>query len=154
MATKAKSDPPIIVTELSPEQLKVKVRVLGYKLGTGIDKMFELREEKRVLDAQVAAIEAELHAYEEALLEQMKSQGIDKATGSKATISRTMGTVAGMEDWDKLCAFIKRTGNFQLLQKRVSDPAYRELLESKGVVPGLQPFTKVRLNLRVLPPTA
>jgi hypothetical protein len=38
----------------------------------------------------------------------------------------------------------------QLYYRRVSDPAYRELLETKGVVPGIQPFTKTKLNLRNL----
>jgi hypothetical protein len=41
-------------------------------------------------------------------------------------------------------------GYFHLLQKRVSEPAYRELLEKGKKVPGVQPFTARKLNLRSL----
>lgn len=120
------------------------------KLGEIIDRMFDKREAKRRLDEQVAKIEAEIKEDEELLMERMKAEATDKAAGKKASASITTGIVANVEDWAKLEAFVKKTGNFQLFQRRISDPAFRELMETKGAVPGITPFEKRKLNLRVL----
>lgn len=83
----------------------------------------------------------------------MKAEGLEQSKGKKASVSFTSTTAAqveGDEGWTQLYAYIKKTGHFQLLQRRVSDPTYRELLEAGKKVPGLQPFTKVRINLRAI----
>jgi hypothetical protein len=120
------------------------------KLGEIIDRMFDTREKKRKLDGDIAKLEAELKEDEELLLERMKAEATDKAAGKKASASITMGVVANVEDWAKVEAFVKKTGNFQLFQRRISDPAFRELMERRGAVPGITPFEKRKLNLRVL----
>lgn len=119
------------------------------KLGELIDDMFEVRERKRRLDDEAAKCEAEYKELEERLMERMEAESTDKAAGKKASASITSGVVANVTDWTKLEAFVKKTGNFQLFQRRISDPAFRELMEKKGAVPGVQPFTKRKCNLRV-----
>ena len=119
--------------------------------GQLIDAMFSLREDKRALEAKVKDIETQYTELEEQLIARLGTEGIDKATGKKASVSVTKNIVANVVDWERLCAYVKRTGNFQLFQRRVSDPAYRELMGHKGGdVPGLTPFEKTRLNLRVV----
>ena len=83
-------------------------------------------------------------------MENMDKDGIDKMTGRKATVSISTSVVATVEDWDAFLAFVYRTKSGHLLQRRVSDPAWREMIEIKGKVPGTQPFTKKRLNLRAV----
>ena len=46
-------------------------------------------------------------------------------------------------------AYVYKTKQGHLLQRRVSDPAFRELLDHGKKVPGTQPFIKARLNVRV-----
>ena len=77
-----------------------------------------------------------------------------KASGTKATLSFSFSTIAdvqGDEGWKQLYAYIKKTGYFHLLHKRVTDGAYQELLEAGKKVPGVLPFTKKRINLRTIP---
>lgn len=119
-------------------------------LGAIVDRMFNMREKKRELEAQVAKIEAEYKENEELLLQRMKAEATDKAAGKKASASITTGVVANVTDWEALEKYVKKTGNFQLFQRRISDPAYRELMETKGAVPGISPFTKHKLNLRTI----
>lgn len=118
-------------------------------IGKIIDKMFDLREQRRRLEEEAAKLEADYKAQEEMLMERMGKENTDKAAGKKASVSITTGVVANVTDWAKVEAFVKKTGNFQLFQRRVSDPAFRELMESKGPVPGMEPFTKKKVNLRV-----
>lgn len=118
--------------------------------GADIDALFELREKKRKLEAAIKDIEGQAALIEERLMENMAQDGIDKMTGRTASVSITTSVVANVEDWDVFLAWLYKTKNGHLLQRRVSDPAWREMIEIKGKVPGTQPFTKKRLNLRAV----
>ena len=119
-------------------------------VGFLIDQMWLARERKRVAEAEVKRIEAEIEDIDKTLRERLHAEGIDKATGTKATVSLNTTTVAAVEDWDAFWAFILKNKYTHLLQRRVSDPAYRELLEAGKKVPGVQPFAKQSLNIRTL----
>jgi Siphovirus Gp157 len=119
-------------------------------LGKTADKLFDLREKKRVLESSIKEIEGQMTDLQTTLMESMESSGLEKLTASKATVSITKSIAANVEDWESFHAFIKKTGYFHLLQRRVSDPAYRELLDQGKKVPGVQPFTAKKLNLRAI----
>ena len=117
-------------------------------LGTLVDKLWAVREERRELDAQVKALEGQASDLESEIMETMAEQGLDKMSGAMASVSITTNTVANVESWDDFLAFVYKKKYGHLLQRRVSDPAYRELLEQGVKVPGVNPFSKQRLNLR------
>lgn len=131
---------------------KVKIAAVTSRLvdtiGSRIDRMEKLREDKRKLEAQIKELETIYAGLEEMLILEMDKQGIEKASGKKATVSFTNTVVANVEDWDKFLEFVYENKFGHLLQRRVSDPAYRELLEMGKVVPGAMPFSKRRTNLR------
>lgn len=125
--------------------------LVGTTIGERIDALAELRARKQDLEAQAAAIAAEYEAISAELMEAMEGQNTSKATGAKATASISTSAVGNVTDWEALNKFIKKTGHFQLYQRRLSDPAVRELWELKGSdIPGIERFTKKRLNLRAL----
>ena len=111
-------------------------------LGAATDKMWALREEKR--------IDTELKALEETIFDLLDAQDTRKAEGKKASVSIGEAIVANVEDWDALWPWVAKTKNFHLIQKRVSDPGMRELWALKKVIPGVQPFTKRTLSVRSL----
>lgn len=119
-------------------------------LGGMIDALAALREKKRKLDAEVKETEKQYEAAQEEVLALLEEQGTDKATGKAATASISVSVVGNIDDRDALDAFMKKTGNFQLLQNRISLPAMRELLAKKGAIPGVSVFHKKTLNLRAL----
>lgn len=118
--------------------------------GTTIDEMWQLREEKRTLETSIKEIEARLAELEVSLMEGMDANGLAKMTGRKASVFITESVSAQVEDWDLFLAYIYRNKFGHLLHRRVSDPAYRELLEQGKKLPGTRPFTKRRINLRAL----
>lgn len=126
----------------------VKERVAS--LGGLIDGIWQQREKKRELTKQLEEIEAIIAAQEQALLERMDKEGVDKSTGKKATVSVSENISANIVDFDALCAYVAKTKYFHLFQRRVSDVACRELFEKKGNIPGLEPFKKRRINIRTL----
>ena len=119
-------------------------------LGTVIDKLDDLREVKRKLGEQIKVAEKDYNDLMAKLQDRLLKEGMDKATGKKATVSISRVVVANVVDWDAVYKFVKKTGNFQLFQRRISDPAFSALAEAKGGVPGLEAFTKVGLNLTSL----
>lgn len=117
-------------------------------LGLQIDAIFKLREELRAHQEKEKLITDRISAAELVLMETMEKEGVDKSTGKLATVSISSSITGNVVDWDKFYAYIYKNKFGHLLQRRVSDPAIRELFESKGAVPGVEPFTKRRLNIR------
>jgi hypothetical protein len=122
-------------------------------VGTLIDKMWALREEKKRLEAETVEVSKQMSAIEETIVERMDAEGLTKSAGKNATVSFSFSVTAdvqGDEGWKLLYAYIKKTGYFHLLHRRVTDTAYKELLDAGKKVPGVLPFTKKRVNLRTI----
>lgn len=119
-------------------------------LGSLADRIWASREEKRKLEAEVKTVNEKIAELEEELLARMDAENTDKAAGSKASISITKSIVADVQDWDLFWPYVAKNKLFHLVQRRVSDPAYRELLDMGKKVPGVQPFPKRKLNVRSL----
>ena len=127
-----------------------KVTARMSTMGSTIDSLWSKREEKREAEAKIKAIEAEIASIEESLMERMDKEETSKSQGTKASVSITQAVVANVEDWASFHAYVAKNKYFHLLQKRVSDPAVRELWDAGKKVPGVQPFTKRKLNIRSL----
>lgn len=119
-------------------------------IGATIDNLWALREQKKKAEEAVKEIEAKIKEAEETLTERLEAEGMEKATGTKATISIGTSVVADVQDWDEFWKYIIKNKYTHLLQRRVSEPAYRELLDAGKKVPGVLPFTKKKLNFRSL----
>lgn len=119
-------------------------------IGALIDRMWAVREQKRGLEKQIGELDQVLDDLDNQLRERLTEAGLEKATGAKASASVSTTVVADVQDWDKFWTYIIKNKYTHLLQRRVSDPAYRELLDAGKKVPGVQPFVKKRVNLRTL----
>jgi len=148
--------------------MKVSKAVKPVALGVLIDKLNAYREEKRAITEKLNDIEGKYKVLEAQIKGRLSEEGMDKATGKAATVSLSEVVVGNVTDWEKVYALIHKNKAYYLLQKRVSDPAFRELydqaynklaakkgfdpekLDKASVVPGFEPFTKVNLNLTTL----
>jgi len=119
---------------------------MAESIGSMIDNLDKIRDKKRGLDEQVKDLEAQYRELTEKILDRMASENMPKASGRRATVSRSETIVGQLEDWEALTKYISRTKNFQLFERRISAAAFRELFEKKGEVPGVKPFTKVTLK--------
>lgn len=128
----------------------VTASLTNMPLGAMIDKLYDLREKKRELEAQIKVIDGEFDGIEEQVMSKLAAEQVDASRGSKASCSISKTVVANIVDFDALAKYVKKTGYVHLFQRRISDPAFRELLDQGKKVPGLEPFTKSRLNLKSL----
>ena len=119
-------------------------------MGSTIDSLWAKREEKREAELKVKTIESEIAAIEEVLMDRMDKEETTRSQGKKASVSINQTVVANVKDWDAFWPYVAKHKFFHLLQKRVSDPAMRELWDAGKKVPGVQPFTKRKLNIHSL----
>jgi len=116
-------------------------------IGAGIDQLWALREAKRALTKELEAIDKQYAELEEALLARMDTEGTSKATSRHATVTVGDSVVPRLTDWDLFTSFIHRTKMFHLVERRPSVSGCRELFEKKGMIPGIEPFTKRKLRM-------
>ena len=107
-----------------------------------------LREQKRLLEAEIKTLDAQLSANEQEIIELADDLGLDRFAVGKLTFSISEQTVGNVEDWDDLYQFIRDNNAFYLLQRRLANAAYKEMLDSGSALPGVVPFTKRSLNMR------
>ena len=99
-----------------------------------------LEQEKELKNVQ-NALEAEIAA-------DMERQGLTQTGNDVCTISLKTEVVPTVEDWDVLHQHISDTGRFELLQKRMSATAYRELIAMEPSVPGVRSTELTKVNYR------
>ena len=99
-----------------------------------------LEQEKKLKQVQ-NALEAEIAA-------DMERQGLTQTGNDACTISLKTEVVPTVEDWDALWEHIFDTRQTELLQKRMSATAYRELLAMAQAVPGVRSTELTKVNYR------
>lgn len=116
-------------------------------IGDKIDLLHALREQKRELEEQIKQVSKEMDGLEKQLIEQLDKEGVVKSTGRCATASISTSIKPSVEDWDAFYKYIHRHKYYHLLERRPSVTGCRELLETKGKIPGVVPFTQRKLKL-------
>ena len=104
------------------------------KLKVLLEQEKELKQVQNALEAEIAA--------------DMERQGLTQTGNDVCTISLKTETVPTVEDWDVLHQDISDTGRFELLQKRMSATAYRELIAMEPSVPGVRSTELTKVNYR------
>ena len=119
-------------------------------VGTLIDTMWGLREKKREQEALVKLTSAEIELIEEQIMAGLDASGQVAGTGKLASASVTEAVKPNVKNWDLFYAFIHKHKYYHLLERRPSVTGCRELFETKGMVPGVEPSVKRTLNLRTV----
>ena len=118
------------------------------EMGQLIDRLAKAREHVREARTKLEAVEDVYRHLENDVLNALTDAKLEKATGTLATASITKTLVPTVTDWGKVEKYILKHKAFDLLQRRMADKAWRARHEDGEEVPGTQPFTIVRLNLR------
>ena len=118
------------------------------KLNDLLSEVTKLRSEIKTIQAEEKLLKTQQRELESQISIRMQEQGLDKISNDVCTISLKNEIVPTVEDWDQLHEHITDTGQFELLQKRVSATAYRELIAAGMDVPGVKSTELTRINFR------
>ena len=69
-------------------------------IGDKIDRLHELREQKRQLEEQIKDIGVQMGDLENMLMLDMENQGVTKLTSKKATVFVNESVKPQLEDWE------------------------------------------------------
>ena len=109
-------------------------------MGACADQLYELREERLRRQKLVDELAAEEAALKEYIIQTLPKSEASGVAGKVARVSVTVKDVPQVKDWEKFHAYVKKTGSFELLQKRISKEAVDERLEAGVKLPGLEVF--------------
>lgn len=113
-----------------------------------IEDLVKFREEIREINARKSELEKEKEEVEKTIMSMLDEQDVTLMRGRQATISISEAENAKVEDWDDFENYIYDNRALYLLQRRPSNPAYREMIKTDGAIPGVVSFTKRTINLR------
>tara|TARA_R100000995_G_C3440578_1_gene103102 strand:- start:372 stop:740 length:369 start_codon:yes stop_codon:yes gene_type:complete len=120
------------------------------KLTDLLAELATAREAIKELQAQEKVFKTEQRELEHKIAIRLQEQGLDKISNDICTVSIKTEIVPTVENWDDVFEHISQTNQFELLHKRMSSTAYRELIASGTNVPGVKSTELTRINFRSL----
>ena len=109
-------------------------------------ELSEIRKELATLNDQVAKLKRKKASIEKDIIDGMP-QGVSLMRTDYGTVSVVTTDVASVKDWNALEEYIYKNRALHLLQRRTSDPAYRDEISVRGEVPGVETFTRITVSL-------
>jgi hypothetical protein len=116
-------------------------------LGTLIDTLYATRQQRLEITKQVDALKADEAKLRGTILQILETVGLAKASGHLATAGVKTSIEPSIIDWDEVHGYIREHDRFDLLQKRISAPAWRDLYNEGVTVPGTVPEEVIDLSL-------
>lgn len=106
------------------------------KMGVLVDEYRDIKDLRLAADKVAEALRNEEQRILDHIIENVSvDEGGVVGKRFKGIITTDRKPV--VEDWEKFYAHVKKTGNFDLLQKRLSDTAVKDRLEEGKAVPGV-----------------
>ena len=99
------------------------------------------------LNKELEALGARRKLLEAKLLEELPASQATGVAGQRTRVTVKTKRVPVIQDYDVLIKFIKKTGAFDLLQRRLSVEAVQERWDEKKQVPGIGGFTVKKLSI-------
>lgn len=128
---------------------KAKTTTKVVPIGTQIDELWALRESKRKLEDEVKLVEEKIKTLELAIIERLDKERTGTASSKRASVSINESIVPVTKDWELFMQKnVVEKGLIHLVERRPAVLACREVWGQGGNIPGLETFTKRKLNLR------
>lgn len=116
-------------------------------LGACADKLFELRNKRLAEQKKVDEIAAEESALKNHIIENLPKSEASGVAGKLARVTVVTKQIPQVKDWDAFYRYVKKTGSFDLMQKRLTDAAIKERWEAGKEIPGVEHFNAVSVSI-------
>lgn len=116
-------------------------------MGACADLLMQVRDNRLAAQKKVDEMEAEEKALKDWIINNLPKSESTGASGKIANVQVKTKEVPQVNDWDLFYKHIKKTGEFDLLSRAVSQSAIKERWENNKKVPGVITFNAVTLSL-------
>jgi hypothetical protein len=107
-----------------------------------------LRQDKADLKAQIRDIEDEMEQIAKDFIQHFEENECQRATFAGHTVYMNKSTVPSVKDWEAFWKYVVKQRADHLIEHRPSVTGCRELFETKGKIPGLEPFERTTIGVR------
>jgi hypothetical protein len=125
---------------------KVKTHKLPKKLGDIVDLLYKTKQDRLKLKRQADELKQKETFIAEALIRDFGKEKLRGARGRIASVAVDMNDIPTIEDADALFKYIKRTGAFDLMQRRLNSKAVEERWADKKSIPGVSKFRVAKVS--------
>jgi len=115
------------------------------ELANLVDHWWATKEKRLAADKVAAALKEEEQRAQATILEEMQKQEITSIGGKLVGVRLKTDTVPVAKDWDAIFQECQRTGDFSILQRRLSAEAVKERWQAGVDVPGVEAFPIYKL---------
>lgn len=141
----AKANPDTTVVET------VKVKAGKFKMPKSLaqcaDLAYQLREARLKVSRDIAQIQEQEKLVKEYLIQNLPKSQASGVSGKVANAKIETDTVPTVTDKKKFLAYVKKTGDFDLITSSMNSKAVRDRWDNKKKVPGIGEFQVVKLSL-------
>lgn len=117
------------------------------QLGACADKLYELRQKRLEMQKEVDKVAAEEAALKEHIINTLPKSEASGVAGKLARVTVVTKQIPQVKDWDAFYKYVKKTGQFDLMQRRITDAAIKERWEAGKEVPGVEHFNAVSVSI-------
>ena len=117
--------------------------------GGCVDAIYKLDTQLKDLKKEVKLLEEKRKLLADHTQNTFKKSDLVAAKGKFAQVEFKQKRVWNVEDWDEFYKWVKKTGHFQCMQKRLSDAAIAEIMEDKKnrSKPPVKPYDFFRMSV-------
>jgi hypothetical protein len=119
-------------------------------LGACADALYVTRQQRLIEQKDITAFEAIEKALKEHLIATLPKSDQTGAQGKLARVTVVTKKIPIVEDWWALYKYIKKTNQFDLLNRALNGAAVQERWDSGKTVPGVGSFNAVSVSVNKL----
>lgn len=117
-------------------------------IGALIDTFVSCKNEYEELQAQAKSVKDSMDNLEAHILTLMEEAGVSQTGTAKATVTKKVAMHGKVTDMGALLSWCVENGRQDMIQKRVSDLAFREVFEQTGSYPdGTDAFVESKITI-------
>lgn len=120
-------------------------------LGGVADALYKLRAQRLAAQKVVDQLKADQIALEQHAFELLAKHDASRATGKVGQVSRGEEYLPKIVDWDVFYKYIKRTGQFEFLNRAPNRAAFKERWALGKGVPGTESYGRAKINISAAP---
>ena len=125
----------------------VPVVVATTTLGELADQLYQLRADRLALQHQVDDIKSTETKLTDEVIRLLGDAHATAVAGRVARAGITPSRVGAIKDFAAVKAYVVATGDLELFQRRLNDGYLRDRWDAGEAVPGIEPFTVIKLSL-------
>ena len=106
-------------------------------MGELADEWWTLRASRLAIEKEVARIREQESRAKSALLQSLTENKVTSVGGQKVRVTHVVKDKPSVNDWEEVYSYIRETGSFDILQRRIGERAVKDRWDDGVKIPGI-----------------